>query len=186
MKNIISIILIVAAGFLFFAFTNPRFVGIKVLRAEEQTYDEALDRSKELISLRDALLSRYNSIPSDDLKKINSIIPDAVDSVRLIIEINAIAARHKLTLSDISVGQLDGGSTDSRDIPGRLGPASSAYGTASLSFEVVARYETFRAFIADLERNLRLVDLSTITFSEASVGTGLTTYGVSFDTYWMK
>ena len=186
MKNIISIVLIVAAGLLFFFFTNPRFEGIKVLRAEEQVYDDALDRSKELISLRDALLSRYNAIPSDDLKKINSLIPDAVDSVRLIIEINAIAARHGLTLLDTAVGQVDAGASDSRSVPGRLGPESSSYGTASLSFEVVARYETFRSFIADLERNLRLIDIATITFGESSVGTGLTTYGVNFDTYWMK
>lgn len=186
MKNIISIILIVAAALLFFFFTNTRFEGIKTLRAEEQIYDDALDRSKELISLRDALLSRYNAIPSEDLKKINSLIPDAVDSVRLIIEINAIAARHGLTLLDTVVGEVDAGATDSRDVPGRLGPESSSYGTASLSFEVAARYETFRAFIGDLERNLRLIDISTISFGESSTGTGLTNYGVNLSTYWMK
>lgn len=186
MKNIIAIILILAAGLIFFWFTNPRFVGVKALQAEEQTYNDALDRSKELIGLRDALLSRYNAIPSDQLQKINSVIPDSVDTVRLIIEINAIAARHNMTLLDIAVGEVDRGATDSRDVPGRLGPESSSYGTVALSFDVVARYEAFRDFIADLERNLRLIDIATISFGEASAGTGATRYGVSFNTYWMK
>ncbi len=186
MKSIISIVLIVVAGIIFFMFTNPRFAGIKVLRAEEATYNEALDRSKELIALRDALLSKYNSISTDDLEKINHVIPDAVDTVRLIIEINAIAARHNLSLLDIAVGDVDRGTTDSRSTPGQLGPESSSYGSVALSFSTLAKYDTFRAFMADLERNLRLIDIKNISFGEASVGTGLTSYGVTFDTYWMK
>ncbi len=186
MKSIISIVLIVVAGIIFFMFTNPRFAGIKVLRAEEATYNEALDRSKELIALRDALLSKYNSISTDDLEKINHVIPDAVDTVRLIIEINAIASRHNLSLLGIAVGDVDRGSESAQAQPGRLGPESSSHGSVALSFNVLAKYDTFRAFMADLERNLRLIDIKNVSFSEASVGTGLTSYAVTFDTYWMK
>ncbi|MEK7606352.1 MAG: hypothetical protein AAB458_02045 [Patescibacteria group bacterium] len=185
MKNVISLILIVVAIILFFSYTNGKFIILKVLGAEENKYDQALEKSKELIALRDALLSKYNAIPTDDLEKINRVIPNSVDSVRLIIEINAIAARHKLTLLDIGVGEVGSGSPIN-DVPGRLGPVSSSYGTVPVAFGVNTTYQGFLEFIADLERNLRLVDLRTVSFGQASAGTGLTEYGISFDTYWMK
>jgi Tfp pilus assembly protein PilO len=187
MKNVISLILIAVGIMIFFMYTNGKFVILKVLDAEENKYDAALEKSKELIALRDALLAKYNAIPTEDLEKINRVIPNSVDSVRLIIEINAIAARHKLTLLDINVGEVQSSAAAGQaDVPGRIGPVSSSYGSITLSFGVNTSYETFRAFMADLERNLRLVDIRGITFGEASEGTGLTEYGVSLETYWMK
>lgn len=182
MKNLISIIFIIGAGALFFVFTNPRYETVKELRAEEATFDDALDRSKELIALRDELLAKYNAIPTADLEKINKLLPDSVDTVRLIIEINAIASRHSMTLLNISVGDVGA----SKDSSGRLGPASAAYEKVSLSFTVNATYEAFRAFLADLERNLRLLDVVTISFGESRPGASVTEYNVTFDTYWMK
>lgn len=183
MKTIVSIILIVCGGLIFFLFTNPRVQAVQALRAEEQRFDEALTRSKELGALRDELLTKYNAIPTADLEKINALLPDAVDTVRLIIEINGIAARHGMTLLDISVGNVETGSADSG---ATLGPSRMPYGSVSLGFSVVATYDRFRAFLADLERNLRILDVDSISFSEADTRTGLTTFGVSFNTYWMK
>ncbi len=180
MKTIVSITLIICAGLVFFFFTNPQVQDVQTLRAEEARFDDALDRSKELISLRDALLAKYNAIPTDDLKKINSLLPDAVDTVRLIIEINGIAARHGMTLLNISVGDVTESGGE------RLGPNSEPFGNVALSFQVTATYERFREFLADLERNLRILDVASISFSEANAATGLTTYGVAFNTYWMK
>lgn len=183
MKTIASIILIVCAGLVFFLFTNPRVQDVQVLRAEERRFDDALDRSKELIALRDALLARYNAIPTEDLNKINALLPDAVDTVRLIIEINSIASRHGMTLLDIAVGDVVLGGSGGG---GRIGPDTAPFGNVSLSFSVTATYDRFRGFLADLERNLRLLDVVSISFSEANPATGLTTFGVSFNTYWMK
>jgi len=181
MKTIVSITLIICAGLVFFLFTNGQVQEVQVLRAEEKRFDDALDRSKELISLRDALLAKYNAIPTEDLKKINALLPDSVDTVRLIIEINGIAARHGMTLLNISVGDV---SNDAGG--GRLGPNGTPFGNVALSFQVTATYDRFRDFLADLERNLRILDVASVSFGEANVATGFTNYGVSFNTYWMK
>lgn len=180
MKNIISIILIVLAIALFALFTNPRYVGVRELSVEQQRFDDALDRSKELVALRDALLSKYNSIKTEDLERIDTMLPDSIDTVRLIIDINTLASRYGMSLTNISIGLPDEAQAD-----GALGPSSEDFGRLSLSFTVLSSYDRFRAFTADLERSLRLVDITSLSFGPAEAS-GVTAYNVSFTTYWLK
>lgn len=180
MKNIISIVLIILALAVFALFTNPRYVGVRELSVEQQRFDDALDRSKELVALRDALLSKYNSISSEDLERVSTMLPDSIDTVRLIIDIDTLASRYGMSLTDISIGLPDEARVD-----GTLGPSSEDFGKLSLSFTVSSTYDRFRAFMADLERSLRLVDITSLSFGPAGAS-GATAYSVTFTTYWLK
>lgn len=180
MKNIVSIILIAAAITLFAVFTNPRYASIRELSVEQSRFDDALDRSKELVALRDALLSKYNSIKTDDLNRIGTMLPDSIDTVRLIIDINTLASRYGMSIGNISIG-----SPDETQVNGALGPSSDDFGRLSLSFTVLSTYDRFRALLADLERSLRLVDITSLSFGEPGKN-GLTSYDVTFTTYWLK
>lgn len=180
MKNIISIVLIILAITLFALFTNPRYASVRELSVEQQRFDDALDRSKELVALRDALLSKYNSIQSEDLNRISTMLPDSIDTVRLIIDINTLASRYGMSLGNISIGSPDEAQAD-----GALGPSSDDFGRLSLSFTVLSTYDRFRAFLADLERSLRLVDVTSLSFGEPTKN-GMTSYQVTFTTYWLK
>lgn len=180
MKNIISIVLIILAIALFALFTNPRYASVRELSVEQQRFDDALDRSKELVALRDALLSKYNSIQSEDLDRISTMLPDSIDTVRLIIDINTLASRYGMSLGNISIGSPDEPQAD-----GALGPSSDDFGRLSLSFTVSSTYDRFRAFLADLERSLRLVDITSLSFG-APGQNGMTSYQVTFTTYWLK
>ncbi len=183
MRFIISIILIIASISVFILVTNPLWKGTQGMRLESAQFDEALDRSKELIKLRDALLSTYNSFPTDDLGKLDTMIPDSVDTVRLIIDINSVATRHNMSLADIDIGEPDSGQDPSSQV---IGPTNLPYGTLPLSFVVSGTYSTFREFLADLERSLRLVDVSSVKFDTPDPKTDNTKYTVEIKTYWMK
>lgn len=178
MKNIISIILILAAVALFMLFTSPRFARVTELSNQVAEFDSALDRSKELVSLRDALLTRYNSIPTEDVERISTMIPDSIDTVRLIIDIDALATRYGMSLNNISIGSPD-------DAAAGIGPSGDIYGKLELSFSVASTYDRFRAFLGDLERSLRIIDVSSIVFGTPTEA-GITPYTVTFTTYWLK
>ncbi len=180
MKNIVSIVLIALAIALFAMFTNPRYASVRELSTEQSRFDDALDRSKELVALRDALLSKYNSIKTEDLNRIDTMLPDSIDTVRLIIDINTLASRYGMSIGNISIG-----SPDEAQGNGALGPSSDDYGRLSLSFTVLSTYDRFRAFLADLERSLRLVDITSLSFGTPEQN-GLTSYDVTFTTYWLK
>ncbi len=182
MKNIFSIILVIAGIALFAFFTNPRLSGVRELQAEAGAFDSALERSKELIAVRDSLLSVYNTMPSSDVARLSTMLPSSIDTVRLIIDINTLASRYGMSLAGISIGTPD----EVSDSSTALGPSNDDFGRLSLSFNVVATYDRFRAFLTDLERSLRIIDINSLSFGAPNPGTGLTSYSVTFTTYWIK
>ena len=182
MRNILSIVFIIAAIALFAFFTNGRYAAIRELRAEAAAFDSALERSKELIAIRDSLLARYNAFPSDSIARLNTMLPNSIDTVRLIIDINTLASRYGMSLSGIAIGIPDEASGGE----GALGPTSGDFGKLTLGFTVTASYDRFRAFLSDLERSLRIIDVTSLSFAASESTAGLTTYAVTLTTYWLK
>ncbi len=182
MRNLTSIIFVIAALALFGLFINPRYAGIRELRAEAQTFDNALERSKELIGIRDALLSKYNAFPSENIARLNTMLPNSIDTVRLIIDINTLATKYGMSLGSINIGVPD----EAEGNTNALGPSGKEFGVLSLSFNVSTSYDRFRAFLADLEQSLRLIDVTSVDFTVPAQGTAATTYSVTVTTYWLK
>ena len=113
MRFVLPILLIAVAVTLFFTYLDPTYARVSELRAEQATYDDALDRSKELIAVRDRLLDTYNNFSRDDLRRLERLLPDHVDSVRLIIDIDSIAAQYGLRAVLVrSGGDREAGTSD--------------------------------------------------------------------------
>lgn len=181
MRALIPIALVIAAIGLFAGYTNPAFQSTKALAAENASYDAALTTSKELKTQRDALLAKRNTFSTDDVQKLSRLLPDNVDNIRLIIDINNIAARHNLALKDVQLGSVsDSSATQSTAAVGNSG---DPVGSVELGFTVTAKYEDFVAFLTDLEHSLRLMDIEKITFKNSDIGA--TDYTITIRTYWL-
>lgn len=179
MKSLLPVIFVVIAAGIFFGFIDPAYSRVQDLREEESQFDQALTRSKELQRVRDQLLSRYNVIPQTDIDRLEKLLPDNIDNVRLILDIDSIAARYGMRTRNV---QLD--NTDTRETRGQIGQDEREYQSVVLSFSVSGPYSTFRSFLEDLERSLRLVDIVGVSFS--SDESGSYDYSVSIKTYWLK
>src|SRR3990170_5826718 len=94
MKYLLSIILIAASIGLFFVYINPSYLGVKDLRAQESSFNEALSNSKKLQAIRDTLVTKYNSFSPTTMDRIKKFLPDNVDNIKLVLEINIV--RQKL------------------------------------------------------------------------------------------
>lgn len=177
------IILVGAALGLFVLYTNPTYQEIKGRKAEVASYDEALNKSQELRAVRDQLLAKRNTFPAEFVQKLERMLPDNVDNIRLIIDINNIAARHQLALSDVELGAV-GDSPVERNATA-VGASGDAVGSVTVGFSTTATYEDFLTFLADIEHSLRLVDVETLSFKAAGEG-GLSNYDMTIRTYWLK
>jgi Tfp pilus assembly protein PilO len=191
MSNIAAIGLAIASLGIFFGYISPTYGGtstsgvlkdksVRELREEIANYDDALSKAHDIEERLSGLLSVYNSITSANKEKLLKLLPDHIDSVRLIIDINNIASRHGLTLQNITLAD-----DTSKSSKGPLGPSTEKYSKVTLRFGVSGSYESFRSFLEDVERNLRLVDVDTIGFaskwsegskSEYDFGVVLATY----------
>jgi len=177
MKLILPLILLVASAGLFFGFADPSYSKVKESKKEESLFNAALDNSKKLQQMRDDLLSQYNSFPTADLERLEKILPNHVDNVRLVRDIDGIAIRYGMSLRSVSVELAD-------DSSGEISADVEEYGSVILTFTVTGPYQTFIRFLEDLEKSLRIVDVVGISFSSSEKD--LYEYNVSVQTYWLK
>lgn len=184
MSNIISILLVLLSAGLFFGYIDPTYGEIKALKAEKAEYEQALNNSRELQAERDELLEKLNTFRTADLEKLSKLLPDNIDNVRLIIDIDTVASRYGMRVRDFITSAAGGGEE------GIIGPNNSPYGTITLAFSTTGTYETFMAFLSDLERSLRLIDVVDIGFEapleEGRAAAGIYDYKVTIRTYWLK
>ncbi|MDE2188768.1 MAG: hypothetical protein KGJ35_03525 [Patescibacteria group bacterium] len=188
-RNVTALILIVLAIGIYFTYTSGQIDNLHKIQAVNDQYSAAITNAKKLISLRDSVLNQYNSISDLDKSRLDKIVPDNIDNVRLIIDISGIAARHGLTASGIttSADSKPNSSNTANSTPGtRTGMSTSGAGlsTVSVSFSVSTTYDNFISFLQDLERSLRILDITSITLSASD--NGVYTYGVTMNTYWLK
>src|SRR3989344_334418 len=162
MRFIVPILLVGAAIGLFVVYTDPAYQTVKDLSARAASYDEALDKAQELRATRDALLSKRNTFKPDDISRLERALPDNVDNIRLVIDINNIASRRGLSLKTILVGEVSDSSA-SRS-PLAAGASGDSLGSVDVGFTITATYEDFLAFLQDLEHSLRIVDVESIDF----------------------
>lgn len=179
MNIITPLLFIVVSGVLFWGFIDPTYARIQDLREEESSYSQALTRSRELLNVRDQLISRFNAFPQASLGRLEKLVPDHVDNVRLILDLDAIALQYGIRVRNVSIA-----SDTSRIERGALGGSDTPYESVVLSFTVSGTYDTFRQFLSDLERSLRLVDVVGLSFTTNEAG--IYNYTVSIKTYWLK
>lgn len=198
MRFITPIILLGLAISLFFLFTNPIYNDISKLKAEVASYNEALDNSKALENERDKLTAKYNAISKDDLTKLEKLLPENVDNIRLILEIEQLALPYGMVLKDVKYNTGDKVDANAEGVVqggNIVKDTLKDYGIFDLEFSTTGTYNNFISFTKDLESNLRIVDMSSISFlstpAVTTVGSKVIssevyTYNFKIKTYWLK
>lgn len=176
MKFLVPTIFIVISGVVFFGFIDTKYNEISDLRNEAKLFEDALDNSKELQNVRDDLLAQYNALPTEDLERLEKILPNNVDNVRLVRDIDGIATNYGMSLRNVNV--------DVRDRTGGIDSGISMIGSVDLSFSVTGSYAEFTSFLRDLERSLRVVDVINLSFAASEKN--LYEYKLTIRTYWLK
>src|SRR3989344_1144954 len=155
-KLITAIILIGIAITGFFAFTKPIFDDISALREQIASYDDALNNSHMLENERDLLTKKYNSFDPENIEKLSKLLPDNVDNIRLILEIEKIATPYGMVLKDIKYNVESTNNTTARTAEngevGGIPMPRQEYGTLDFSFSTQGAYGNFINFMRDLDR----------------------------------
>ncbi len=182
MRFFIPSILAAAAIGLFVLWTNPQYQASKGLAVQVNAYDDALTKSQELKGVRDKLLSKRNTFAASDVQKLQEVLPDNVDNIRFLIDINNIAARHNLSLTNVQLGTL----TNAKNSQAAVAVAATQgpVGSVDIGFSVSASYDDMLSFLQDVEHSLRLTDVEKLTFTAPTTGTA-SNYAFTVRTYWL-
>jgi Tfp pilus assembly protein PilO len=181
----LPLLLIAAAVGGYLKFTTPVLSQIDELRLEREKLNVALDNAKKLRQAQDALLASYREIPESDLARLAKFLPDNVDNVRLIIDINNIAKQSGMSIKDLRIKTAEGQS-ESSVIDRQTSAGVLERGEVGLGFSVTGPYLNFQSFLRDLSRSLRLVDIEVAGFQATTELSDVYTYSVDIKTYWLK
>ena len=177
MKLFGPIIFLALAVAIFFGVTKPLLTDVHTLAMRKSELDSALNNSKALQEKRAAIEKQFNEFKKDDKDNLDKFLPDVIDNIKLIIDLNSVAARYNMALRNTTFASDANENTS-------LGQDGSPYGAMKLSFRVSGPYAAIKDFLEDLSHSLRLVDTVSLSFRAAD--TDFYEYDVSIRTYWLR
>jgi hypothetical protein len=153
---------------------------IDKLLEQKQKYVDSLETVNNIEIKKDELLTKFNAISDADKKSVETVLPKSLDFVKLISQIDTVAANYGISINKISSKEI--GASVGTSIA-NAGPQKS-YNSSIIGFAFVASYDKFNAFMGDLEKSLRILDVRSVKLS--SKDDGVYSYDVEFETYWFK
>lgn len=192
-RNITALILLILAGGIYYTFTKGQLDQARAVKAVNAQYASALDNANELIKVRDQVLQRYHSISDLDRDRLDKMIPSTVDNIRLIVDLNNIAAKRGISLKNIkasAAGSDQNGPSGVATVPAPGAPSPTGgisepkLDTVTVTFSVEAPYLEFIGFLQDIEANLRIMDVTKLSLTTAD--SGVYDFNVELKTYWIR
>lgn len=187
-KTIISVVGIFGAFGIFFFYTKPTYDSAQVQRAQIAEYDAALVKANELQERKQVLLNKYNAFSPEDRDRLQKLLPDHVDNVRLILDLDNIASRRGMALQNVVVS-TPGAGQSTQSAVGTISSARQKYDVLTTKFSTQGTYASLQQLMSDLETSLRiidLIDLKVSTGAEVGGGEPLYSFEVTLRTYWLK
>lgn len=181
-----SVALMVAIG-IFFAYVNPAWSGrIAVTKASIASDDRALAAAARYTTQQNELAAARNAIDPADLARLDTFLPGSVDNVGLILDLNALAARSGLSLSniDVTTNTASTASPNSNIASALPAAVTSPVGSVELSLSAVGTYTALKTFLSGVEKSERLLDVKDLLVKGSD--TGVYTYQIKLRIYWLR
>jgi len=179
-RFIVPLILVIAATLLYFLQTSSHVDNIRSLNRIKVEREELLGNADMIRARRDHIRDeQLSQISPEERTRLNRLLPDAVDNVRLIIDVEDIARRYGM------VPQVRA-FTQEEERVGAVVRNTKSYNTLLFAFSVQGNYDTLKRFTRDLEQSLRLVDIQQISFRIDNQEDDFYTYEIVIQTYWLK
>ena len=165
---------------IFFTESKSYFTEIKSLRKQVSSYNETINMAKKVRSSIDKTLGEYNAISQENVDKINKMVPSGAESMKLVVQMDDMMRKKGLSLSNINTKDIAAQKLDSNSQKNDSMFAESVF----LSMEAQGSYESFRSFIKDLEKSLRLIDVISVGITPANQGNY--SFSIEAVSYWRK
>ena len=176
-------------------FLRPEWQRSRTIGQEAGELEEISKEFDELIANRDQLLDRINSITKDNLTRLDLILPQGPSASQFLVAMEALALENGVALRRIDLVSPD---TERAEVPARGGPSQPRPGSVSaqtpareskdaetlpFNIQISGSYDSFKKFLASVERNLRLIDVDEIVFG-ASGKAELLDFSIKAKTYY--
>lgn len=168
----VSILLLFGAAIIGLAYLAPEWREFREIRKEVQNLTNTSAELDNILQNRDALVKTINAISQNDLARIDKTLPQGPRTSDFMVTLERMAAERGVILRRVDLASFSQPQTPESGQP-RPGGAIGGETLAEfhrvkglpVSFTVQGSYESFRNFLEDLEKHIRLIDLEEISFS---------------------
>ena len=164
MKTIITIVLFLASVGLIFFVARPAWSEVASLRVEQSVVEDALARLKDLQGLRDDLVKTYNEIPRSKVERLYDFLPPKPDSGNILVMLEKLTSDRNIKLRRVEFKKEANRAAEIAGAGRIVIKEAPKFNTISYNFSVAASYEGFKSFLSAMEKNLRMIDITDISF----------------------
>lgn len=164
MRSLTPIFSILIAILLYLFFIAPQWEEVKGVRAEVNTYQEAVERYDQFTARMNGLLELKRNQNPVTLERLNQLVPEEVDAARIITDLEDMARRSNMLFGNITTSESeeDFGSRNETT------SAQTELQAVDISFELIGTYDQLQAFLLELESSLTLLEVTGLSFSASN------------------
>lgn len=174
-----SLALLVATIVVYASLLSPSYASVNELRGDLASKQDAVEQQTQIVAQVKDLLAKYQSVAGFQ-KSIDPALPGEVGYAALVKQLGNLASFSKVSLDGATVSLLPlkqaAGGAAAKSVP--------VVGTVELTLAVSGSYENLKGFLATLETNIRIMDVTRVSVSTA--GAKGTSYTVVLNTYYQK
>lgn len=195
-KTVVQLILFITSLVIIFSYIKPAYTNLQSIQVETEKYEGALKSAQNFNTELRNQLSQANALTTTQLQKLDRYLPEDIDTISVMRDIEIIAKQYALEVTGLGVGEeiLMGEESSSNteyfgedDTFMMEENTSDVLPQASLEFtvKVSGEYEDFKLFLQDLERNAYPLEVTSLTLTpdsaEASQSAAQTASGYAYD-----
>ena len=155
-RYIIPILLVILSASVYVFVIDAIYSDIQIQQRKEAELAGYLADAKTAHEKLSQIEDNYKKFPSGATQSLLTMLPDKVDPVKYIIDVDTVAQLHGLTVKSPQT---------SIDDVGFGSKSTERYRKNTLAFTVSAPYSVFYDFLRDMESSLALRDFSDVSFS---------------------
>lgn len=161
-KSITILVVLAVSGVLAGVFIWPEVGVVQDMRARVGSRQAEVRVIEQRFYATAEAVSQYEKLSAEDIEMVGLALPEEADLPNLYILLQSLISSAGLIGEGIQVNE--------------------GIGSLGISFTLHGTYESFRAFLIEAERSLRIFDVETITFSSERSSDNIT-FGIKMKTY---
>jgi Tfp pilus assembly protein PilO len=165
-KIFITFILLSGSLIIGLFYLRPQWQQFGTLRLSAENLRNISAELDELIQNRDALTKTISAVSKTDLGKIDLALPQGPRSAEFLTLLEALAQKNKIILKQVNLSEPLSPAGGLPKPGGNVSlPSASTFREIPVVLNVGGSYESFKSFLSDLEKNLRIIDIESVSFS---------------------
>lgn len=172
-------------------YLTPEVKRFNILREEIENWNNISAELDSLIQNRNVFIDTINTISREDLSRIDNALPEGAHSSDFLALLENLSVKHGLILRRVDLAsftqpQIFSSGTGAQPKPSGIIVSvkeQSSLKEFPLHLTVSGTYDAFKTFLADLEKNTRLIDVQEVSFT-APGKTNISDFNIKAKTYY--